>query len=63
MTDIYKRLAKHLDNLPASFPPTDSGVEIRILKNLFTPEEAEKLPVPVNMLEEYMEMTRERGLV
>ncbi len=41
MTDVYEKLAKHLDNLPASYPATDSGVEIRILKRLFTPEEAE----------------------
>ncbi len=38
--EIYKRLAKHLDNLPGGFPPTESGVELRILKRLFTPEEA-----------------------
>ena len=41
MTDVYERLAKHLDNLPGSYPATDSGVELRILKHLFTPEEAE----------------------
>ena len=41
MNEVYERLAKHLDNLPAGFPATDSGVEIRILKRLFTPEEAE----------------------
>ena len=41
MTDVYERLAKHLDNLPASYPATDSGVELRILRRLFTPEEAE----------------------
>ncbi len=39
--DTYKKLAKHLDNLPAGFPATDSGVELRILKQLFTPREAE----------------------
>jgi NAD-dependent dihydropyrimidine dehydrogenase PreA subunit len=39
--DLYKRLAKHLDNLPGGFPETDSGVELRILKRLFTPEDAE----------------------
>jgi Na+-translocating ferredoxin:NAD+ oxidoreductase subunit B len=39
--DIYKRLARHLDNLPVGFPSTESGVEIRILKRLFTPDEAE----------------------
>lgn len=41
VTDVYERLAKHLDNLPASYPATDSGVELRILKRLFTSEEAE----------------------
>ena len=37
----YQQLARHLDNLPGGFPPTESGVELRILKRLFTPEEAE----------------------
>ena len=32
MTDVYKKLAKHLDNLPAGYPSTESGVELRILK-------------------------------
>jgi H+/Na+-translocating ferredoxin:NAD+ oxidoreductase subunit B len=41
MSDVYERLAKHLDNLPAGFPSTDTGVELRILKRLFTTEEAE----------------------
>ena len=39
--DIYKKLALHLDDLPAGFPATESGVELRILKRLFTPEQAE----------------------
>ncbi|MBW1744403.1 MAG: 4Fe-4S binding protein, partial [Deltaproteobacteria bacterium] len=39
--DIYQKLAKHLDNLPGGFPPTESGVELRILRRLFTSEEAE----------------------
>lgn len=38
--DIFKKLAVHLDNLPAGYPATESGVELRILKHLFTPEEA-----------------------
>jgi Na+-translocating ferredoxin:NAD+ oxidoreductase subunit B len=38
---IYRKLAKHLDNLPGGFPSTDTGVEFRILKRLFSPEEAE----------------------
>lgn len=39
--DVYERLAKHLDDLPAGYPRTESGVEMRILRRLFTPEEAE----------------------
>ncbi len=39
--DIYTKLAKFLDGLPGGFPSTDTGVEIRILKRLFTQEEAE----------------------
>ncbi len=38
---IYKKLARHLDNLPGGYPPTESGVELKILRRLFTPEEAE----------------------
>lgn len=41
MADIYKKLAEHLNKTPGGFPPTESGVEIRILKQLFTIEEAE----------------------
>ena len=40
-TDIYDRLARHLDNLPGGFPATESGVELRILRRLFTPADAE----------------------
>jgi NAD-dependent dihydropyrimidine dehydrogenase PreA subunit len=40
-TDVYERLATHLDDLPGGFPRTESGVEIRILRRLFTPEDAE----------------------
>ena len=39
--DVYERLAQHLDDLPAGFPRTESGVEIRILRRLFTPDDAE----------------------
>jgi electron transport complex protein RnfB len=39
--DVYRRLQQHLDRMPIGFPATESGVEIRILERLFTPEEAE----------------------
>ncbi len=51
MTDVYKKLAEHLDNLPTSYPSTDSGVELRILKRLFTPEEAE-IAITLTMMPE-----------
>ena len=38
---IYIRLQKHLDNQAVGFPATRSGVEIKILKHIFRPEEAE----------------------
>jgi len=41
MADIYKRLAKKLDRLPHGFPATKSGVELRILRKIFSPEDAE----------------------
>lgn len=50
-TDIYQRLARFLDNLPGGFPATESGVELKILKRLFTPEEAE-LAMHLALLEE-----------
>lgn len=41
MSDVvYERLADALDRLPNGFPKTPSRVEIRILKKLFSPEEA-----------------------
>jgi formate hydrogenlyase subunit 6/NADH:ubiquinone oxidoreductase subunit I len=39
--DVYSMLATHLDTLPGGYPSTESGVELRILRRLFTPEEAE----------------------
>ncbi len=39
--EIYHKLAKVLDTLPNGFPATESGVEIEILKRIFTPEQAD----------------------
>ena len=40
-TDSYSELAKHLDKLPGGFPPSETGADIRLLKRLFSPEQAE----------------------
>jgi len=39
--DVYRNLQKHLDKMPVGYPPTESGVDLRLLKHLFDPEEAE----------------------
>ncbi len=41
MTDeVYRRLARRLDSIPNGFPATASGVELRVLARLYTPDEA-----------------------
>jgi len=39
--DAYTRLREFMDTLPSGFPATPNGVEIKILKKLFTPDQAE----------------------
>jgi electron transport complex protein RnfB len=50
MDKVYERLAAKLDELPNGFPRTGSGVELRILERIFSPEDAtlalQLLPVP-----------------
>jgi Na+-translocating ferredoxin:NAD+ oxidoreductase subunit B len=48
---VYKDLARHLNKLPAGFPPSETGADIRVLTRLFTPEEA-SLALHLNMLAE-----------
>lgn len=40
--DIYQKLAEHLDALPQRFPTnTGTGLELKVLQHIFSPEEAE----------------------
>ncbi len=41
MNDIYERVRQRLDMFPQGFPKTASGVELDILRRLFTPDEGE----------------------
>lgn len=59
MEDVYKKLAVHLDNTPGGYPETESGVELRILKRLFTPEEAE-LTLSLVMMPESVEVIAQK---
>lgn len=38
---VYEKLRLHLDSLPGGFRPAENDADIRLLQNLFTPEEAE----------------------
>jgi electron transport complex protein RnfB len=38
--DVYRKLARRLDDIPNGFPVTESGIELRLLEKIFTPEEA-----------------------
>jgi len=40
--DVYQRLAENLDTLPQRFPSnTGTGLELKVLRHIFSPEEAE----------------------
>jgi hypothetical protein len=41
MGDIYEKVRQRLDMFPQGFPKTTSGVELEILRRLFSPEEGE----------------------
>ena len=60
MEDVYKKLAVQLDNTPGGYPETESGVELRILKRLFTPEEAE-LALSLVMMPESVDLIAQRA--
>lgn len=53
--DVYRQLAQRLDAIPNGFPATESGVELRLLAKIFTPEEAALAAV--------MRLTREPAAV
>lgn len=60
--NTYNRLRGFLDTLPTGYPETLSGVEIKILKRLFTPEQAEltmklkQAPEEVSLIAERIKM-------
>lgn len=59
MEDIYRQLQKHFDRAPVGFPPTRSGVELRLLKHLFTEEEA-KVAFNLSLMPETAEKIHKR---
>ena len=59
---IYTSLRKFMDNLPTGFPETESGVEMSILKKLFTPEQAELFMKLKNKPESIDEISNRTGI-
>ncbi|CAO0823412.1 4Fe-4S ferredoxin-type domain-containing protein [Desulfarculales bacterium] len=58
--NAYQKLARHLDNLPGGYPPTDSGVELRILRRLFNQNEA-LLAVKLTLIPEQAKVVARRA--
>jgi len=60
---VYRKLQQNLDKLPISYPATESGVEIRILKHHFSPEWAllaSKLgSTPITLKDIYSEVEKD----
>jgi len=63
--NVYRELQQNLDRSPISYPATESGVELRILRHLFSPENAfiaSKLAFMPKLLEEiYDEVVFEKN--
>ncbi len=62
--DVYRKLQQHIDGrMPVGFPRSESGADIRILKHLFTPEEANlvlylsALPEPIDRIYKRVKQT------
>jgi electron transport complex protein RnfB len=63
--DAYRKLQEHLDKLPVGFPRSKSGAEIRILKFIFTPREAQiatKLSTTYEAVQAIHARVRELGM-
>jgi NAD-dependent dihydropyrimidine dehydrogenase PreA subunit len=60
--DVYDQLADALDRLPNGFPRTESGIELEILKRIFTLGEAEIARKLGRKMESYIDISTHVGL-
>lgn len=51
---IYRRLQKHMDRLPVGFPKSESGLDLKLLKHFFTPDEAQ-IAIELSLFPETLE--------
>ncbi len=56
---VYRALQRHLDRMPSGFPEVESGLDIKLLKRFFTPEEAE-IAVQLSMRPEPLKRVYQR---
>jgi NAD-dependent dihydropyrimidine dehydrogenase PreA subunit/predicted transcriptional regulator len=56
---IYIKLREQINKMPIGLPTTESGVELRILKHLFTPDEA-RIALQLNIILEPVEKIYKR---
>jgi len=61
-SDVYLKLARHQDNLPGGLSAAESGAEQRILRLLFTPDDA-KLAMALTALPEEPRMIARRARI
>ena len=40
MEKVFKQLAEKIDQIPNGFPPTENGIELKLLQKIFSPEDA-----------------------
>jgi electron transport complex protein RnfB len=57
--DVYRKLSKEINKMPVPFSETASGVELELLKHLFTPTEAE-IALNLNILPETLSKIHRR---
>ncbi|MFX1499484.1 MAG: 4Fe-4S ferredoxin, partial [Promethearchaeota archaeon] len=60
--EVYLKLREFLNQFPLGYPETPSGVEIKILKRLFTEEEAKLAITLTRVPEEASEIAKRTGM-
>ena len=60
--DVFLKLREFLDQFPLGYPQTPSGVEIKILKRLFTEEEAKIAVILTHIPEEASKIAKRTGM-
>ena len=63
---VYRNLQEHLDQQPIGYAAVESGADIRVLKHVFTPKEAEialSLDYKFETMEQIIKRAKEKGII